>query len=498
MNVVYLILFLFLLNNNYSIYSYNETFQFDFATTDFVSDIFESISDNNQKNNSVKDISSESDKTYESCVFSCDGHEQLKSHGFSEQYHLNCRNREDVSNYEYGSRCIPFWINLDSINTIHNIEHRNIFLSDIREQISIWNKAEMHDGSGILVNIYEVGRDLTSKPSEVDGCDVVEIQKYESKEHSGEFWFNTLQLKINYNPTFYGVRPGRNVDTPMHEVGHLLGLSDLDGEDFPSGTHKALMGYSRNTEISKIFDAITYHDIQGVACANNIHKDHLYLRYYYKNGVYRHVCFYCDFVNTLNAPLDESEQFIYASNCSHDYEPMVSLGEKHWLKCIYCYKVIEHYHSFNYSYINCDAQNHFSYCECGDYIYSKHDFSNHYCIFCGRYTSTHDFHEPYKWINSSKHEATCGCGTKSQIGHVVASDISIDPFNPYKKKQCLLCGGTVDVGFEIIHSTNDVKYISKNGSYVLPNGVYILQPIDIELLTSNSEFIFDLNLLRNF
>ena len=335
MKVVYFSLFLFLVNYYGDFFNSHEFFNKEtgFEKSNF--DVLEINSINNtnfeKRSNSVFLASSDN---FNYCDSSCEGHYQIKSEGFTNTYYLNCRNRECLPDFKYGSTEIPYWINLDSINTIESVEHREILLNDIRSQFDLRNNIEMHDSSGKFVNLYEIGRNLTQKPITHNGKKVVEALRFESENNAGEFSDDDLEIRINYNLNYASTRPGRNSDTPLHEAGHLLGLNDLDGEDFPSGTHKAIMGYSRNTEISKIFDAITYHDIQGVACANNIHKDHLYLRYYYKNGVYRHVCFYCDFVNTLNAPLNESEQFIYASNCSHAYAPLGSLGAKHGLKCI--------------------------------------------------------------------------------------------------------------------------------------------------------------------
>ena len=122
-------------------------------------------------------------------------------------------------------------------------------------------------------------------------------------------------------------------------MGHVLGLNDLD-DGFDYGTHKALMGYNRFTNSSTLNDAITYHYIQGAAVVNGLHKNHSFYRYYVKGITYVNVCFYCDYAIKTIIPYIGSLPFTKSSDCSHNYKPMVSFGEKDWLKCTNCYKVI--------------------------------------------------------------------------------------------------------------------------------------------------------------
>lgn len=100
-----------------------------------------------------------------------------------------------------------------------------------------------------------------------------------------------------------------------------------------------------------------------------------------------------------------------------------------------------------------------------------HSYNDHYCEICKNYTSIHDFHSPYNWINYTQHKATCGCGTRALQGHAVRKGTSI----------CILCGGSADVGFVDIYTLAlNKQYITINGSYILPNGVIILENEDIE------------------
>ena len=102
---------------------------------------------------------------------------------------------------------------------------------------------------------------------------------------------------------------------------------------------------------------------------------------------------------------------------------------------------------------------------------SNHNYIDHYCTICNHYTETHDYHNPYTWVNHTQHLSTCGCGATAKEGHAVRKGSSI----------CLLCGGTADIGFnEINLLMSNIKYITENGSYMLANGVFILVEEDIE------------------
>ena len=407
----------------------------------------------------------------------CDesNHNQERKNGFSENYKMSCRNWSSNGYAGYGKKDIPYWINVKNIGDENKKE---LLISDIRYQTKIWNLAKIEDFGENIVNFYEVGIGSDTLPAPINGKKVLEI-KNEILDAAGKFSSYYFRIRVNFDDDFGEMRPGRNIDTIVHELGHVLGLNDLDEqEDENEGTHKALMEYARRTTENTLFDALTYHDIQGAAYYNGIHVNHDFRRYYFDNGKYNNVCFYCDITEKTTTKSSGSSEFVLSSSCDHSYEPMISLGEKHWLKCTNCYKVKEHYHDYTKTYIDYNDFSHRSYCWCGDFIQEKHSYKDHYCI-CGRYTSDHDFHDPYIWKTLEKHFASCSCGTKSLFGHIVSGDNKADPWDPYKK--CLLCKGDASRGFGI----NDVNEIAtshsnEDESYILNNGVIVLNGEDLE------------------
>lgn len=256
-----------------------------------------------------------------------------------------CRNYMSL-NYNYGATQIPFWINMNSINNITDIGHRNAILSDIRYQTKLWNEAIMYDGTGQIVKLYEVNPGTTARPGNINGRKVIEIlqDNLTSKGSAGVFDPINLTVTINYNSGSTTSHPGYNTDTIVHEFGHVLGLHDIDSENFVSnGTHKTVMGYLRKTTDSNLDEAIKYQDIQGIAAISGKHKcqDSNFMRYVKNNDRYLHICFFCDQVDNRTSVISGSKAIMNSTGCAHDFQPIVSAGKRIWLKCTKCYQVTE-------------------------------------------------------------------------------------------------------------------------------------------------------------
>ena len=105
----------------------------------------------------------------------------------------------------------------------------------------------------------------------------------------------------------------------------------------------------------------------------------------------------------------------------------------------------------------------------------------------------------YSWRNYTQHHYSCDCGDSGLEPHAVsassASTCAIGGGGNYKK--CLLCGGNASIGFVGPYSNGLLK--SKNGSYILENGVVVLVDDDINLyLAGKLEFMNDGAVLNNY
>lgn len=454
-----------------------------------------------------------------------------------------CRNYMGYG-FKYGSVNIPYWINMSSINLISNVEHREKMLYDIRYQIGLWNDVAMHDGAGKLINFYEVASDKP-KPSEIDGHRVIEILQDDltAQRLAGVFNYLNYTVKLCYKHTTSEI--GYNPDTMVHELGHVLGLEDIDGQDnVPSGTHKTLMGYNRGTDYSTIDSAIAYQDIQGVAVLNNIHTNHSYQRYIFNGNEYLHICFYCDRIDSQSSALAGSNAMNDESTCTHNFMPLVSAGERDWLKCTKCYKVVEnaevrleYYTNISQScklapkckkvyklnvldpieYAIKSSSTHnikvnlydenmnlvvgSGAFECpqitinrklaiGTYYYTVENCNNSSSeTISTTIEHVHINDINYECIDGTTHRASCACGSSRIQGHVVSKD-AFDNGQLFAK--CLLCGGRAKLGnvqFGVL--ANQIQSVTENGSMLLPNGIIVLADADREAYFNGTLVFYD-------
>lgn len=113
------------------------------------------------------------------------------------------------------------------------------------------------------------------------------------------------------------------------------------------------------------------------------------------------------------------------------------------------------------------TRNHKVLCECGNYITEAHTFSNNKCIKCElEHEHSYNFTVYYDNIY---HKSTCACGEYILNAHVVSIE---------NRKKCIICNGNINNNYNLL--SGNIEFISKNGSYKLPNGIIVLVPADIK------------------
>lgn len=118
----------------------------------------------------------------------------------------------------------------------------------------------------------------------------------------------------------------------------------------------------------------------------------------------------------------------------------------------------------------------------------NHIYDQHYCIKCGLYTASHDYDRNYRWVDYYNHIATCGCGANASLPHVVSSD-SFGFGQLYAT--CMLCGGDAEMGFNGMgFNSTLINKVSTNGSFILQNGVIVLEDKDLEAFL-NGTLVFN-------
>lgn len=287
-------------------------------------------------------------------------------------------------------------------------------------------------------------------------------------------WENEINLLVSSSLSI--MRAG------THEIGHVLGLGDIErtekGDNNSEWHHnELLMGYyqSGSTEI-------TYRDLAGVVITRGFHADNdhkwLYDSSSSENGNYKLICSICNGVKYVSS-LNGYTYNIYKS-CNNNHlissNNMMVVGcyqNKDYYKCKYCRYVAP----FTYN-----VEQNYQYSE---YSTSLHKIINNVMGLNYTMYESHTFDQTHTWVNNTQHRSSCICGEESLQGHAVTSDAFE---NGSQTSICLLCGGIASIGF--IQNNNIIK-ISENGSYILNNGLVVLQDIDVLAYLNNTLLFVD-------
>lgn len=231
------------------------------------------------------------------------------------------------SGAHYGANTIPFTIDQSAIN--EGLEEM------IMEAVNLWNSATIYDTATPIVNLQRNGTStgerpvcnlmyMSERPAGISS-DTNAVFQYGYRANEGHFLPNSAG---NFRILIFDT--GKDVNIIAHELGHLLGLSDLP-------THNVLMGYKSY--------GMQYQDIQGAALFNLRHTSHTFYRYIdLGEGIekrYRHICFYCDGYEDKSSIASGAELLVQSPYIcsSHSYQSMVSVTDKQWDRCTDCYKV---------------------------------------------------------------------------------------------------------------------------------------------------------------
>lgn len=103
--------------------------------------------------------------------------------------------------------------------------------------------------------------------------------------------------------------------------------------------------------------------------------------------------------------------------------------------------------------------------------------------------NTHKYDFDYEWINTMQHNAICVCGEIKVQGHAVSAGSSILAMG---YKICLFCGGRADYGF-MRPNSEEIIFVTDNGSYILPNGIVVLVDDDIQAYIDGTLKFYDKN-----
>lgn len=277
--------------------------------------------------------------------------------------------------------------------------------------------------------------------------------------------------------------------TGAHEIGHILGLRDIDSIEGDSSKYhheEILMGYSRFL-IETRQTEITYKDIAGVAITRGYHNDQQHMWLYdskgSSTGKCKLICSLCNGVKYIPNLYTYAHYTYESCNRNHGFNsnnliPIASYNSKDYYKCKYCRYVCSVknlkpqqyiYHENNeYQHLGINTVSGLEYS-----FYENHQYIGSNCSLCGHHKHICKF----KYYNYISHSGACECGeTFFESHYVMAEDIE-------GGKQFVICRGC----FHILDLTKDISTIknssikkSKRGSYILPSGILVLVQDDFD------------------
>lgn len=259
-----------------------------------------------------------------------------------------------------------------------------------------------------------------------------------------------------------------------HELGHVLGLRDLDSNNLCNANsdkahhHELLMGYG-SPMLARSSD-ITYKDIAGVAITRGLHTDddHKWLNCgLQSNGKYKLLCSICNGIKETYGLSGYTYETYGACGNNHalsagNMMAVASYGTKDYYKCKYCRYVapFDSNVTQNYSKTNYNVYFH----KCTNNVN-------------GLNYTFYEEHDPYVYIDKYYHRRNCSCGMGVQIGQhtISASDVTGGYFAP-----CMGCGYLLDLRDDNYNTIASITQVSINGSYILPSGIVVLVDEDIQ------------------
>ena len=218
--------------------------------------------------------------------------------------------------------------------------------------------------------------------------------------------------------------------TGAHEIGHVLGLLDLDNEnlcnaDYSNNAdgsswhhHELLMGYG--TPVDQRSANITYKDIAGVAITRGFHtnSDHKWLYAGLDtNGKYKLICSICNGVNAVDSLSGYTYDTYNACGGNHTLSSgnmmaVASYGTSDYYKCKYCRYVAPFSSIVSQNYSRTW------------YSSSLHKYVNNVNGLAYTYYESHDF--VYSNATSNHHTNTCICGYQAEVPHSLTYQQSTD------------------------------------------------------------------------
>ena len=293
---------------------------------------------------------------------------------------------------------------------------------------------------------------------------------------------------------YYMISYGRNIGVTS-STGYSISINDMDlllDEYFYERGLKTMTPYTTTSSTNKYnfcTDAIDGDNpviINISGTDNNIsyeYINHFVLGYGYDSyGIYANFGWknsYHTNTNINNYTITNAFYINFESSHSHSNNYLWTCNGCSGTICPCGNKICNH---GSYSYTQYSSTIHKKTCNaCSSQQNEAHHFQyasgNDVCSDCGySRTHQHSHDDHYQWTSLTNHKSYCTCGNYINDFHVVSPD-AYQNGNQYAI--CLLCNGFASVGGTWHDGIENYPY-TLNGSFILPNGVIVLEEADME------------------
>ena len=367
---------------------------------------------------------------------------------------------------------------------IYNIDNNNYAIK--RKLVNII------EGTANDNNIIIYPTDSTDSVADTIYCDDDEDDTFIFTHNNHKHYhYEHYNMRVNINKYKYAINKWGTVyhnRVGAHEMGHVMGLDDLDKDDHSKIQHheEALMGYGDPRQTN-----ITYKDIAGVMITMGFHTDadHKWMYSSTEYGGYKFICSICNGVKYSPTLPDTGVLFEFCKNpytgvsshtlSSGNMMAVASYEHKDYIKCKYCRYVapFEDRVQQNYVYTNKNSSTH---TVTNDVVGLSYTFEESHCIMYA-FSKTIGMHR--------KHCVNCDYSVEE--GHAVTYEDYTDGNDTVK---CIICNQLLDKnsGWFMVNNINPTQ-TTVNGSYILPNGIIILVEEDIEAYKEGTLVFKDAN-----